>query len=393
MHALHLLKPFTLAQQQLQTVSAPIGHLISRIVRRTMRTTEQNWVGKGGSEKYTGAYQEWREGMQAEGKDVLVDLLDSIGTSIAECTLASLQKRLGHAYMQYYDALEIIDPTGPKLPEDGTEKAGRMWSAVEVLCEVNGLCFDDVKREVKAMRSATSVEMSGLDEKLCKKNVLAWYKKKHDQGNDLSSALSECAQLVFSVPFETVLIESLFSIMNYSKSGRRCSTGDTAVENAIHLRSAPAVLGKDDKDKPFGPGETTPDEIHLRNVRGADLGGAVDLRYDTSAALNADLTKLSSFTAADTAVQTMPTPPASKVPFKCYAEDWETTTDKRKRRGQGWRTRCKYVGMVFEDKEKDELRRVVGAKWQGGECGLGARDDAGGLAHRAGVVPCTVSAR
>ena len=42
---------------------------------------------------------------------MLVDLLDSIGTSIAECTLASLQKRLGHAYMQYYDALEIIDPT------------------------------------------------------------------------------------------------------------------------------------------------------------------------------------------------------------------------------------------------------------------------------------------
>ena len=46
-----------------------------------------------------------------------------------------------------------------------------------------------------------------------------------------------------------------------------------------------------------------------------------------------------------------------------YAEDWETTTDKRQRRGQGWRTRYKYVGMVLEDKEKDELRRVVGAKW------------------------------
>ena len=216
---------------------------------------------------------------------------------------------------------------------------------------------------VKAMRSATSEEMSGLDEKLCKKNLLAWYKKKHDQGDDLSGTLSDYAQLVFSVPFETVLIESLFSIMNYSKSGRRCSTGDTAVENAIHLRSAPPVVSKDDKDKPFGPGETTPDEIHLRNFRGADLGGAVDLRYDTSAAHDADLTKLSSFTAADTAVQTMPTPPASNVPFKCYAEDWETTTDKRQRRGQGWRTRYKYVGMVFEDKEKDEKRRVVGAKW------------------------------
>ena len=217
--------------------------------------------------------------------------------------------------------------------------------------------------EASAKRRNPEVKFTVKDEKLCKKNLLAWYKKKHDQGDDLTSTLSEYAQLVFSVPFETVLIESLFSIMNYSKSGRRCSMGDTAVENAIHLRSAPPVVSKDDKDKPFGPGETTPDEIHLRNFRGADLGGAVDLRYDTSAAHDADLTKLSSFTAADTAVQTMPTPPASKVPFKCYAEDWETTTDKRQRRGQEWRTRYKYVGMVFEDKEKDEKRRVVGAKW------------------------------
>ena len=68
-------------------------------------------------------------------------------------------------------------------------------------------------------------------------------------------------------------------------------------------------------------------------------------------------------TAAGTAAQAVPTPPASNVPFKCYAEDWETTTDKRQRRGQGWRTRYKYVGMVLEDKENNELRRVVGARW------------------------------
>ena len=109
------------------------------------------------------------------------------------------------------------------------------------------------------------------------------------------------------------------------------------------------------------PGETSPDEIHLRSCTG--WVGAADLRYDTPAAHAADLAKLSSFTAADTAVQTMPTPPASNVPFKCYAEGWETTTDKRQRRGQGWRTRYKYVGMVLEDKENNELRRVVGACW------------------------------
>ena len=80
------LKPFTLAQQQLQTVTAPIGHLISRILRRTMRATELNWIGKNADDKFCGAYQEWREGMQGEGKDDLVQLLDGIGESMAQCT-------------------------------------------------------------------------------------------------------------------------------------------------------------------------------------------------------------------------------------------------------------------------------------------------------------------
>ena len=214
-----------------------------------------------------------------------------------------------------------------------------MWSAVEVLCEVNGLPFDDVKREVTAMRN-DAVEMSAAGMNLCKKNLLVWYKRKNETG-DLGSALSEYAQLVFSVPFETVLIESLFSIMNYTKSGRRCNTGDAAVANSIHLRSPPPVLG--DGDKPFRPGETKPDEIHMRAIPDACSRGTVDLTFDTSAALEADLTKLSLFTTIETAVKTMPTPPASGEPFKCYAEDWETTKDKRQRRGQGWRTRFKYV--------------------------------------------------
>ena len=230
--------------------------------------------------------------MDDEDKGELVKLLDGVGKSMAECTLASLRKRLGHAYMQYYDALEIIDPVGPELPGESSEKAVRMWSAVKVLCEVNGLNFIDVKRDVKAMRADAAEELSAPDAKLCKRNLLAWYKQEEEL-DKLPSALSEYAQLVFSVPFETVLIESLFSIMNLTKSGRRCSTADSAVENAIHLRSAPDVLGAD-RGKPFGAGVVTPDEIHLRAAPELRFGGTVDLRFDTSAALSADLTKLAS---------------------------------------------------------------------------------------------------
>ena len=75
----------------------------------------------------------------------------------------------------------------------------------------------------------------------------------------------------------------------------------------------------------------------------------------------ADLTALSCFTAFDIAVRTMPVPPHTGTSFKAYAEPWELAKDKRQRRGQAWRMRYKYVGMVMDD--DDGLHRVIGVKW------------------------------
>ena len=53
----------------------------------------------------------------------------------------------------------------------------------------------------------------------------------------------ECyAQVVFQMPFEIVLIEALFSIMNYNKDKKRANLNDKTVESVIHIRDIPGVL-------------------------------------------------------------------------------------------------------------------------------------------------------
>ena len=47
--------------------------------------------------------------------------------------------------------------------------------------------------------------------------------------------------MIFQLSFETVLIESLFSIMNYNKDKKRASLNDKSVESVIHTRDIPKV--------------------------------------------------------------------------------------------------------------------------------------------------------
>ena len=44
------------------------------------------------------------------------------------------------------------------------------------------------------------------------------------------------AAIVFILPWETVLIESLFSVMNYNKDKTRSSLADTSVANIINTK-------------------------------------------------------------------------------------------------------------------------------------------------------------
>jgi hypothetical protein len=365
------LKPFTVAQQQLQTVVTPVQHCVGRILRRVVATTRTNWTdkeggdadGDGSGDAYAGAYEEWRQLMLSEEKGELVKLLDQVGASFAKCTIASLQKRFGHTYLQYYDAMALIDPLAPELDD---ADMGRAWAAAEVLCDVNGIEFAPAKAAIKLLQEVAAGEMDRTEKVGCRANLLRWY---NENQCNLPLPLKEYAQMVFSIPFETVLIESLFSIMNYNKSGRRCSMADASVESVLHLRDAGRVLGGH-RAGAFNPGEYTADELHARAAP-AQLGaqgfeGSSALHFDTARALEADITPLTQYNVLSEAVDMKPQPASAGTKFNAFIEEWELEGDKRIRRGQGWRVRWKYVGMLLRDEDNGELRRVIGVKWHSG---------------------------
>ena len=54
--------------------------------------------------------------------------------------------------------------------------------------------------------------------------------------NQRKLGLEAYAQVIFQLPIETVLIESLFSIMNYNKDKKRSRLNDATVASIIHTR-------------------------------------------------------------------------------------------------------------------------------------------------------------
>ena len=88
---------------------------------------------------------------------------------------------------------------------------------------------------------------------MCKVNLLKFYRDKY-----LSSPVAQrCVHLdgyervIFQLPFETVLIEFLFSIMNYNKDKKRARLNNKSVERMIHTRDIAKVT--DNIAAPFAP--------------------------------------------------------------------------------------------------------------------------------------------
>ena len=148
---------------------------------------------------------------QAVGKDDLVKEIDKLGHIFATKLVDSIGVRFA-PYMGYYHAMELIDPTAPANIPDGT------WERVEDICNRYNLSYVNVRSEIRRMRD-DAVDLSLHELTMCKANLLKFYRDKY-----LSSSaekryihLDSYARVVFQLPFETVLIESLFSIMNYNK--------------------------------------------------------------------------------------------------------------------------------------------------------------------------------
>ena len=233
------LKPYTLASTQLQTTLQPIQHRVARVLRKLRRSMLLIT-----NDVFGDKYAAWRDLMLTDvvDKHDLVDAVDAIGKSFASDVVKRMDARI-KVYMPYYCAMELIDPTAPDMPvKDST------WAAVKDLCDRYTLNFKELKTEIIEMRGDAE-ELSRKDTIACRQNLLRYY---HDRVQDIPEGsggakrylkVEAYARIVFILPFETVLVESLFSIMNYNKDKTRSTLADSKVEAIIHTKAAVPALG------------------------------------------------------------------------------------------------------------------------------------------------------
>ena len=107
-----LLKPMRVAVKQLQTIGQPIQHRVARVLRKLQLFYRSLLTADALS--YEGPYASWRRLMSvpAISKIALVEKIDEVGVSFSGELVRSLEERL-EPYIPYYEAMEVIDPTGP----------------------------------------------------------------------------------------------------------------------------------------------------------------------------------------------------------------------------------------------------------------------------------------
>ena len=224
---------------RLQTTGQPVQHRVAREILAARRAFKRNFeqVAGGPGPDYPEVYLKWRVAMkdQAIGKEDLVTEMDKLGSIFANKLGASFDTRF-KPYMGYYHAMELIDPTAPAHIPDGT------WEKVEDICNRYNLSYKNVRSEIRRMRD-DAVDLSLQEVTMCKVNLLKFYRDKY---LSLPVArrcvhLDGYARVIFQLPFETVLIESLFSIMNYNKDKKRQRLNDKSVASVIHTRDIPKV--------------------------------------------------------------------------------------------------------------------------------------------------------
>ena len=107
-----LLKPMRVAVKQLQTIGQPIQHRVARVLRKLQFFYQSLLTADALS--YEEPYASWRRLMRvpAISKIALVEKIDEVGVSFSGELVRSLEERL-EPYIPYYEAMEVIDPTGP----------------------------------------------------------------------------------------------------------------------------------------------------------------------------------------------------------------------------------------------------------------------------------------
>ena len=237
-----MLTPVTVCIERLQTTKQPIQHRLKRELSKMIREIRRNYISEDGNQpEYDPVFQEWRKTMMLPliCKEGLVKYLERVSKDVATELVKGLENRLS-PYTSFYSAMELIDPTAP-----GGQVSIETWEAVEVLCKKYDLDYTNVRREILEMRD-NSVDLSIADGALCKSNLLSFYRNNYNNlpVGQSRYCLEAYAKVIFQLPFETVLIESIFSIMNYNKDKKRSRLKDSTMADIIHTKDLPVIVDK-----------------------------------------------------------------------------------------------------------------------------------------------------
>jgi hypothetical protein len=114
------------------------------------------------------------------------------------------------------------------------------------------LDWDQVVGDLGEIRVAFS-GCTQTDSENCSKNLLRFYRQWHQAGKmERWPQASEFIRCVFCCPITTVKVESMFSIMNYNKSGSRCRMADDTVCAVVQLKDLTNPLADPNCKKGYG---------------------------------------------------------------------------------------------------------------------------------------------
>ena len=260
-----VLRPMNILIKRMQTVKQPVQHRFSRWIKEALMLVEVHFAGTpgGGAPAFTAPYRGWQRKMREAAilKVQLVDEVDAIAMAFAKAIVKSARARFA-PYIAFYEAAALIDPLHAAVPDD------TVWAAVQLLCERNGLDYDEVHDSIVGFRATVPLYLSPQQTRGCRENLLKMY---FDKNFIAHEGVEKFAVVVFVMPLTQALVESLFSIMGYNKSAQRASLSDESTAAVVHLHDAVDVLadtgkGDDGSARVVGPFSEAP-RLDLASAR------------------------------------------------------------------------------------------------------------------------------
>ena len=246
----------------LQRTLQPTQHMAATWLKQVVDLIRLKFVPAkpGRTPRYPTVYAEVRKALLDPdqttngAKTELVAAVDKLIGKIAR-TLADKIELRTEPYMAALQVFELIDPSFKDFDNNSIDDA--IEAEGIKLCNRFSqggvaLDWDQVVSDLGEIRVAFS-GCTQTDSENCSKNLLRFYRQWHQAGKmERWPQASEFIRCVFCCPITTVKVESMFSIMNYNKSGSRCRMADDTVCAVVQLKDLTNPLADPNCKKGYG---------------------------------------------------------------------------------------------------------------------------------------------